>query len=77
MCFVILSISFKRVPVRILDDASVDPLLQYFKVRDAGCFGEVETQLLSLAVAGEVEGSIVKETQCRPTRTLSFVHRGR
>lgn len=72
--------AFRRVrtgPVRVLDDAPVDPLLQYFKVRDAGCFSEVETQLLSLAVAGVVEGSVMKKTQCRPAHTFSFVHRGR
>lgn len=54
--------SLQTAPVRVLDDAPVDPLLQYFKVRDAGCFGEVETQLLSLAVSGVVEGSIMKKT---------------
>lgn len=50
-------------PVRILDDAPVDPFLQDFKVRDAGCFGEVETQLLSLAVPCVVKGSVVEEAQ--------------
>lgn len=64
------------VPVWILDDAPVDPLLKDFKIRDTGGFSEVETQLLSLAVTGVVKGSIVKETQCRPAHTLSFVHRG-
>lgn len=64
-------------PVWIFDDAPVDPLLQDFKVRDAGCFSEVETQLLGLAVTGVVEGSIVKKTQRRPAHTLPFVHRGR
>lgn len=33
--------SGEMIPVRILDDAPVDPFLQDFKVRDAGCFGEV------------------------------------
>ncbi len=70
---VILSLT---VPVRILDDAPVDPLLQDFEVRDTGCFGEVQAELLSLAVTREVEGSVMKKTQSRPTHTLSFIHRG-
>lgn len=65
------------VPVGILDDAPVDPFLQDFKVRDAGCFSEVEAQLLSLAVPRVVEGSVMKKTQSRPTHTLSFIHRRR
>lgn len=51
------------IPVRILDDAPVDPFLQDFKVRDAGCFSEVETQLLSLTVPCVIKGSVVEETQ--------------
>lgn len=46
-------------PVRVLDDAPVDPLLQDFKVWDTGGFGEIETQLLSLAVTCVVEGSVM------------------
>lgn len=64
-------------PVRILDDAPVDPLLQDLKVRDAGCFGEVQTQLLSLTVTGVIEGSVMEKAQRGPSHTLSFVHGGR
>lgn len=61
-------------PVRILDDASVDPLLQDLKVWDTGCFGEVETQLLSLAVTSVVESPVMEKAQCGPTHTFSFVN---
>lgn len=64
-------------PVWILDDASVNPLLQDFKVRDTGRFSEVEAQLLSLAVTCVVEGPVMEEAQGCSTHTLSFVHRGR
>lgn len=64
-------------PIWVLNDAPVDPLLQDFKVWDTGCLCEIETQLLSLAVACVVEGSVVKKTQRRPAHTLSFVHGGR
>lgn len=62
------------VPVWILNDAPVDPLLQDFKVRDAGCFSQIQTQLLGLAVTSVVEGSVMEKAQRRPTHTLSFVY---
>ena len=66
----------KTIPVRVLDDASIDPFLQYLKVRDTSCFREVEAQFLGLTVSSVVEGTIVKEAQRRPTHAVSFVHRG-
>ena len=38
-------------PVRVFDDAPVDPLLQDFEVGDAGGFGEVQAQLLGPALS--------------------------
>jgi len=67
----------EAVPVGVLDDAPVDPLLQDLEVGQAGGLGEVEAQLLGLRVARVVEGPLVQEAQRGAAHALAFVHRRR
>lgn len=63
------------LPVWVFNDAPIDPLLKYFKVGDAGCFGQIEAELLSLAVSGVIEGTIMKQAEGRAAHTLTLVNR--
>lgn len=62
------------VPVWIFNDAPIDPLLKYFKVGNTGCFGQIEAELLSLAVSGVIECAIMKQAEGRATHTLTLVN---
>lgn len=64
------------LPVRVVDDAPVDPLLQNLEVGHAGGLGEVQAQLLRLAVARVVDTPVVKKAQGRAPDTLAFIYRG-
>lgn len=64
-----------NIPVWIIDDASIDPLLQDLKVRDTGSLGQVEAQLLGLAVPCVVERLVMEQAESRPSCALTFVNR--
>lgn len=66
----------QSLPVWVVNDASVDPLLQDLKVRSAGRLGQIEAQLLRLAVPCVVEAPIMEKAQRRPANTLAFIHGG-
>lgn len=66
----------RALPVRVIDYPSIDPLFQNLKVRHTGSLGEVQAQLLCLAVARVVEAPVVEKAQGGPPDTLAFIHRG-
>ena len=63
-------------PVRVIDDPPVNPLLQDLKVGRAGSLGQVEAELLCLAVTRVVEAPVVQEAQGGSPDTFAFIHRG-
>lgn len=63
------------LPVWIINDASIYPLFQDFKVRHAGCLGQIQAQLLGLAVPRVIESLVMEQAQGWSSHALTLIHR--
>lgn len=62
------------LPVWVVNNAPVDPLLQDLKVGCTGRLGQIEAQFLCLAVPCVVEAPIMEKAQRQSAHTLTFIH---